>query len=96
MLFRSALFLRQHGDLRRVQVSGAWSGEEALSLPLVSAGRELGHLALGPNPQRPGFSERERRTLETAASRAAGAIALAESLDEMLFERAGELTPSLS
>ena len=72
-----ALYLDGSADDRPAAVRGRWDGEAHLVVPLLVANREIGRLALGPRRTGAEYGDRDRDSLQRAASAVAQALSLA-------------------
>ena len=72
-----ALYLDGSADDRPTAVRGRWDGEAHLVVPLLVANREIGRLALGPRRTGAEYGDRDRDSLQRAASAVAQALSLA-------------------
>ena len=63
----AALYLNSAADGVPTYVSGNWTGDAVLIVPLRAGGREVGRIALGPRRHGAPYAERERERLQRAA-----------------------------
>ena len=72
----AALFLDGASDREPTYVSGNWTGQAALVVPLRAGDKEVGRIALGPRRHGAPYVERERERLQRAADVVAVALTL--------------------
>ena len=72
----AALYLDGASDGDPTYVSGNWTGDAVLIVPLRAGGQQVGRIALGPRRHGPPYAERERERLQRAADMVALGLTL--------------------
>ena len=72
----AALYLDGASDGDSTYVSGNWTGDAVLIVPLRAGGQQVGRIALGPRRHGPPYAERERERLQRAADMVALGLTL--------------------